>query len=104
MAKALLYSDEEEPDEEELRAMAAFPGMAPAHGSKVKGEIHILERFMRCLTVSGLASTGPHSDEEEADEEEMRAVAAFPGMTGGSKVKGEVYMAWRDSGDISALH
>ena len=49
MAKALLYSDEEEPDEEELRAMAAFPGMAPAHGSKVKGEIQILERFRRCL-------------------------------------------------------
>ena len=29
--------------------------------------------------MSGLANTGPYSDEEEADEEEMRVVAAFPG-------------------------
>ncbi|XP_076468667.1 TBC1 domain family member 30-like isoform X2 [Babylonia areolata] len=30
LAKAVVYSDEEEPDEEELRAMALFPGMGPA--------------------------------------------------------------------------
>ncbi|KAL8567448.1 hypothetical protein ACOMHN_010039 [Nucella lapillus] len=36
LAKALLSSDDDEPDEEELRALAALPAMAVAPGSKAK--------------------------------------------------------------------
>ncbi|XP_076447278.1 TBC1 domain family member 30-like isoform X2 [Babylonia areolata] len=37
MAKAVLYSDEDEVDEEEMRALTSFPGMAPVQGGRGKG-------------------------------------------------------------------
>ena len=42
MAKAVLYSDEDELDEEELRAFASFPGMSPVQGGKGRGEKMVL--------------------------------------------------------------
>lgn len=37
MAKAVLYSDEDELDDDEIHAIACFPGLVPMQAGKGKG-------------------------------------------------------------------